>query len=57
MVGEYAGARHNPEVIAPLSKLKSMIGGTTNVTGEFILRGQDLIVSLERANKNKNRFR
>ena len=27
-VGEYAGARHNPEVIAPLDKLKGLIGGS-----------------------------
>ncbi len=26
-VGEYAGASHNPEVIAPLDKLKGMLGG------------------------------
>jgi hypothetical protein len=27
LMGEYPGARSNPEVIAPLSKLKAMIGG------------------------------
>ncbi len=27
MVGEYSGARSDPEVISPLSKLQSMIGG------------------------------
>lgn len=27
MVGEYPGARSNPEVIAPLNKLKGMLGG------------------------------
>ena len=35
--GEYAGARTNPEVIAPLNKLKSMIGtngGSTEVFGQ-----------------------
>jgi hypothetical protein len=30
-VGEYPGARTNPEVITPLSKLKDMIGSTTAV--------------------------
>jgi hypothetical protein len=27
LIGEYAGARSNPEVVAPLDKLKGMIGG------------------------------
>lgn len=59
LVGEYAGARHNPEVIAPLNKLRNMIGdrGTTNVTGEFVIRGQDLVVALQRAERNRNRFK
>ncbi len=60
LVGEYAGARSNPEVIAPLDKLKSMIGdrgaSNVNVTGAFRVQGQDLIVALERANKQKNRI-
>lgn len=58
LVGEYAGARQNPEVIAPLDKLQSMIGdrgGNVNVTGEFKLQGQDLVVALERAGNNRNR--
>jgi hypothetical protein len=58
LVGEYAGARQNPEVIAPLDKLKSMIGdrgGNVNVTGEFRLQGQDLVVALERAGNMRNR--
>ena len=55
LVGEYPGARQNPEVIAPLNKLQSMIGGSQNVTGEFVLRGQDLIVALQRAEKSRNR--
>ena len=56
LIGEYPGARSNPEVVAPLSKLKSMIdGGTTQ--GEFVLRGQDLVVALQRAERNRNRFK
>ena len=27
LMGEYPGASHNPEVVAPLDKLKSLIGG------------------------------
>jgi len=59
LMGEYPGARSNPEVIAPLDKLKSMIGGgqtNVNVTGGFRLDGQDLILALERANRNNKRF-
>lgn len=60
LVGEYAGARSNPEVIAPLDRLKSIIGerngGNVNVSGEFRLDGQDLVVALERANKQRNNY-
>ena len=60
LMGEYPGARSNPEVIAPLNKLQSMIGdrgpANVNVGGEFVMRGSDMIVVLERANKNRNRL-
>ena len=59
MVGEYSGARSNPEVIAPLNKLKGMIGQGSQkveVGGEFRLQGQDLVVALQRANKNRSRL-
>lgn len=59
LMGEYPGARSNPEVIAPLNKLQSMIGGRTadvNVGGEFVVRGTDLVVVLDRANKSRNRL-
>ncbi len=59
LMGEYPGARSNPEVIAPLDKLKGMIGDRNNqqvqVGGSFTLKGQDLIVALQRANKQRNR--
>jgi len=56
LVGEYPGARQNPEVIAPLNKLKGMIGesrggGNINVTGEVRVDGQDLLIAIERANE------
>ena len=60
LVGEYSGARSNPEVIAPLDKLKNMIGdrgsSQVQVAGQFTLKGQDLVVALERANNNRNRI-
>lgn len=60
LMGEYPGAKSNPEVIAPLNKLQGMLdqgnGGTTNLSGEFVLRGQDLVVALARAEKQRNRI-
>lgn len=59
LMGEYSGVRSNPEVVAPLNKLKGMIGqgGTNvNVTGGFRLEGQDLVVALQRAERNRNRL-
>jgi hypothetical protein len=52
LVGEYPGAQSNPEVIAPLDKLKDMIGGGGG--GMFVLRGQDLLLSVNRAQKASN---
>jgi uncharacterized protein YukE len=52
LMGEYPGAQSNPEVIAPLDKLKSMIGGGGN--GEFVLRGNDLVLALQRSNSSLN---
>ena len=51
MVGEYPGASSNPEVIAPLDKLKSMIGESGG-GGTFVLRGQDLLLSVQKAQKS-----
>ena len=60
LMGEYPGARSNPEVVAPLDKLKKMIGdrggSSVQVGGEFVLKGQDLIVALQRANNQRNRI-
>jgi ElaB/YqjD/DUF883 family membrane-anchored ribosome-binding protein len=50
LMGEYPGAKNNPEVIAPLDKLKSMIGG--GGSGEFVLRGNDLVLALQRSNSS-----
>ena len=52
LMGEYPGAKSNPEVIAPLDKLKSMIGGQGG--GTFVLRGQDLLLATNRAQKASN---
>ena len=61
LVGEYPGARSNPEVIAPLNKLQGMIGssgggGNLNVTGTVRVDGQDLLIAIERANETADRI-
>ena len=61
LVGEYPGARQNPEVIAPLNKLQSIIGksnngGNLNVTGQVRIDGQDLLIAIERANETAGRI-
>ena len=58
LVGEYPGASTNPEVIAPLDKLKSIIGGNGD-SGGFIaetrISGRDLSIVLNRFNKDNAR--
>jgi TP901 family phage tail tape measure protein len=59
LFGEYAGAKSNPEVVAPLDRLKGMIGqreSNVNITGGFKLEGQDLVMALQRANRNRSRL-
>ena len=55
MVGEGPGTSSiNPEVVAPLDKLKNMIGGgNVNVTGT--IRGRDLLLSEERSAYSRRR--
>ena len=59
VVGDNPNARMDPEVIAPLSKLQSMIGnaggGTVTVVGK--LSGQDILLSTEKANRTRSRYR
>jgi hypothetical protein len=56
LVGEYPGARSNPEVVAPLNKLQGMLGGM-GMSGDvrFKIEGNTLIGVLERA--ERTRFR
>jgi hypothetical protein len=55
-VGEYSGAQHNPEVIAPLDKLQSMMGGqSVQVTGK--ISGRDILLTSERNAIDRNRVR
>ena len=61
LVGDNTGAgRGNPEVIAPLNKLQGMIDAKSsqqiNVGGEFRVEGQDLVLALQRADRERNRI-
>lgn len=61
--GEYAGAANNPEVVAPLDKLKSLIGDTgSGFSGrlEARLRGRDIVLALAnetRINRKKTNIK
>jgi hypothetical protein len=56
LVGEYPGARTNPEVIAPLDKLRGMLGGqAVQVHGR--LSGRDILLSSEYSAIDRNRVR
>jgi hypothetical protein len=63
LVGEYPGARTNPEVIAPLDKLQSIIGSSMGVgfpAGSIIaetkISGNDLSILVKRADKNRGEY-
>lgn len=45
LFGEYSGASNNPEVVAPLDRLRSLIGGTSGVSGDvrFRIEGRTLV--------------
>ena len=55
--GEYAGASHNPEVVAPLDKLRSMIEPSSGFSGEveFVIKGRRLLGVLNKENKINKR--
>jgi hypothetical protein len=54
LMGEYPGASHNPEVVAPLDKLKSLIGGSGGGTLEARISGNDLLILMNKAGRNNN---
>ena len=56
IVGEGSGtSMSNPEVIAPLDKLKKYIGGGDKVQVEGIIRGNDIFLSNARTKLNRKR--
>jgi len=55
LMGEYSGAASNPEVIAPLDKLQSIMGGQhVTVTGR--ISGRDLLLSNDRTQRARARY-
>jgi hypothetical protein len=55
IVGDNKNANIDPEVVAPLSKLKGMLGGNTvQVYGR--ISGDDIVISNSRASRDRNRF-
>lgn len=57
LVGEYAGASGNPEVIAPLNKLKAMLDTGNDGVGrvEFKIEGRTLVGILQKENNIRHR--
>jgi hypothetical protein len=53
LIGEYPGAQNNPEVVAPLDKLKDLMAGSGS-GGTFVLKGQDLVLAMSRSEKSLN---
>jgi len=57
LMGEYQGARMNPEVIAPLDKLESMISPNKpqTIIPDVRISGDDLLIIFDRAERKKIR--
>lgn len=69
LMGEYAGAKSDPEVVAPLSKLKNLLGETDDagnviaknrnepivLVADTMIRGQDIVTSYRKASGTRNR--
>jgi hypothetical protein len=57
LMGEYPGARSNPEVIAPLDKLKTLMKPeqSSGYIAQTHVSGRDLAIVLERYNKDSKR--
>lgn len=62
LIGEYPGAKTNPEVVAPLDKLQGILANTMGggsqgpSTLQTRISGNDLVILMERANKNRNGY-
>jgi hypothetical protein len=52
LMGEYPGARNNPEVVAPLDKLKGMMGAGMGGSLSARISGNDLLILMNKAARN-----
>ena len=57
LFGEYSGAANNPEVVAPLDRLKALIGTDTGALSnvQFRIRGRDLVGIMEKEGRINSR--
>lgn len=57
LFGEYSGAQNNPEVVAPLNKLRSLIEPAGGVGGDVVFRieGRTLVGILNKTQNTRNR--
>lgn len=58
LFGEYAGASHNPEVVAPLDRLRSLIAPQESSGGgsvRFRIEGRDLVGVLQKTQRHNGR--
>ena len=56
LMGEYAGANTNPEIVAPLDKLKSLMGGGVQQVEVFgRISGNDIWLTNSKTGINRNR--
>ena len=57
LFGEYPGAANNPEVVAPLDRLRSLIGEPASMGGqvEFHIQGKELYGILNKQNRTNSR--
>lgn len=59
LIGDNPNARLDPEVVAPLSKLKALVGSGQSdgqLLGEVVIRGQDMALLIRRQGRDQNRF-
>tara|TARA_R110000737_G_scaffold239069_2_gene251114 strand:- start:8172 stop:10289 length:2118 start_codon:yes stop_codon:yes gene_type:complete len=58
IVGDNPGAHNDPEVVAPLSKLRSMLGGEMNVALNVggIIKGNDIYLTNESTTEQRPRY-
>lgn len=57
LFGEYANAATNPEIVAPLDRLRDIIGGGNDGGGkvEFKIKGRRLVGVLEKESRRRSR--